>query len=481
MMTQGDHSQTVASGGNIVSADVESGPNVCPMNRRRIDCKNLHANNDALETNKSTCQSCKKCQDISEEINSLRGNLENLAKLVHKLVNETAKENDSIKNTNAKLALEIKSLKEANASLENELASFKNSTSINGSHGCSAGEKLTGISLLIGCGLIRNIDEGKLERTHVICMPGAYVGQIRHKLDCLHSQGRGYDHIYIVMGGEDASLSADKVNLEGTLGEFKKAIETATSMSQSVTIASIPPRRGPSTVLENICKLNAHVLNLCKEKNVTFAKNNQHFFTSDGQVNDGYLVDGTHLTIKGANKLAQSLGLASKNGYSMSSRKPKQTKCYDHKTSAADTTTKKQQGFSHVFWNTARAVSKLKNSKPDGNGLSKGNAPTNLTMTMPHRSHSAEAKRQGMRARSGAFSQRAPPNLTPQPRGPAIMQGSFPISTEAHGPLACGIFQPGRRRGKSLPADVTPLGKDDRYCLLTWWRKQIFSQAWWLS
>ena len=42
---------------------------------------------------------------------------------------------------------------------------------------------------------------------------------------------------------------------------------------------------------------------------ISFVTNDEHFFLKGGAINEGYFYDSVHLTIKGSNKLAESLGL----------------------------------------------------------------------------------------------------------------------------------------------------------------------------
>ena len=462
-----DTEQIVAENGNLGSIDQDSDGDDGPRSRTCLICakKFQILNNNTSKDNHNTIQTCEKCSGMSEDISSLKVNFDKLTVLVQTLVNGVTDEMKNIKESNAKLLLENNHLKQANTNLENELKLLKDKMTITG-HDCPDGDKSMSTSLLIGSSLIRNIDEDKLDNTQVICMPGAYASDIRRKLDDLQSKGMRYERIYLVMGGNDASLGAEKINLEETLGEIQKSVNTANTMAKSVTVASIPPRLSPEHALENICTLNAHILSLCKDSDVTFAKNDQHFFTRDGQVNDGYLFDGTHLTIKGSNKLAQSLGLSCQND-DISSRKPRQTKCYDHK---AATPNQSLEEFSHTFWNTTRGKAKQKHRNKENNGPPKRNTPANLKTT--HRGpHGVADMRKGALSGFHGFSQRAPPNPPPRPRQTAIPQDAWMPAPTLHGssrPIENTRYQTvhGQRRPKQTFAAVTRAENDFKYCLL---------------
>ena len=59
--------------------------------------------------------------------------------------------------------------------------------------------------------------------------------------------------------------------------------------------------------------LNGNLLALAHETEVHYIDNPKSLFLSNGEVNDGYLYDNVHINIKGANKLAQSMGLKGNN------------------------------------------------------------------------------------------------------------------------------------------------------------------------
>ena len=98
---------------------------------------------------------------------------------------------------------------------------------------------------------------------------------------------------------------------------------------------------------------------------VSFATNDDHFFLKNGSINDGYLYDSIHLTLKGANKLAESLGLkniANGQNIGVCSFKPSQPRCFDHKSGFPEGMEFEQTDLDHSFWSAAR--SKASKSRP---------------------------------------------------------------------------------------------------------------------
>ena len=68
----------------------------------------------------------------------------------------------------------------------------------------------------------------------------------------------------------------------------------------------------PPHATGNIAALNANLVTLAQQCGVKYIENPKSFFLSNGDINDGYYYDKVHLTIKGSNKLAHSLGLVSR-------------------------------------------------------------------------------------------------------------------------------------------------------------------------
>ena len=68
----------------------------------------------------------------------------------------------------------------------------------------------------------------------------------------------------------------------------------------------------PPHATGNIAALNANLVMLAQQCGVKYIENPKSFFLSNGDINDGYYYDNVHLTIKGSNKLAHSLGLVSR-------------------------------------------------------------------------------------------------------------------------------------------------------------------------
>ena len=89
-------------------------------------------------------------------------------------------------------------------------------------------------------------------------------------------------------------------------------VQTAKSICSDINVVAIPPRFEPPHATGNIAALNANLVTLAQQCGVKYIENPKSFFLSNGDINDGYYYDKVHLTIKGSNKLAHSLGLVSR-------------------------------------------------------------------------------------------------------------------------------------------------------------------------
>ena len=167
-------------------------------------------------------------------------------------------------------------------------------------------------NLVLGSSLLRNFDETKVDRTEVRCLRGAHVSDIAKEVDAMASKELSFSRITLLCGGNDASRPANEVNLESTMDCYRNIISVAKNLAEDVVIAEIPPRQNPPHAQGNIASLNAALTDLSQQAGVKYAPNSELFYLSNGDINDGYLVDGTHLTLKGANKLARTMGLKSR-------------------------------------------------------------------------------------------------------------------------------------------------------------------------
>ena len=120
--------------------------------------------------------------------------------------------------------------------------------------------------------------------------------------------------------------------------------------------------------MANIEILNGIFREVLEEMSVSFATNDDYFLLKNGSIKDedeDYLFDSVHLTLKGANKLAESLGLkniANGQNIGVCSFKLSQPRCFDHKPGFREGIESEQTNLEHPFWSAVR--SKASKSHP---------------------------------------------------------------------------------------------------------------------
>ena len=238
---------------------------------------------------------------MASNIKEIRKSLDKLSSYVKDLlkIQQTAQSRQEL------LDSELNSFRETVKTLTNENNELK-TKSLTADQPVSSNQ-----CLIIDSSIIRNFDGAKLPNHQVCCMPGAYMTAILNKLNSLAQSGSRFESITIVAGGNDASRPSGDVNLESTVSALKSAIDSAKLMSTNVTLSAIPPSTNPDHAMDNIKTLNAHYQGSAQDSAVHFVHSDEHFYLRDGSIIEGHLYDHVHLTLKGANKFAESLGLIS--------------------------------------------------------------------------------------------------------------------------------------------------------------------------
>ena len=165
--------------------------------------------------------------------------------------------------------------------------------------------------LLIGSSMIRDIDQGKLKDTDSICRDGGTIRTVKDRIATIDKQ---YEHITIVVGGNDRD-SKPPITPEKSVQSYSDLIDTAKAKAGTVSVSSICPRPNSKSAQESIESMNARLQVMCDEKeNVSFIISTPSFKLADGSLNDGYYItDGVHLTRPATNKLACCLQLRIKD------------------------------------------------------------------------------------------------------------------------------------------------------------------------
>ena len=370
---------------------------------------------------------CPNCRDMAQDIKRADTNISALTTAVSELSNALA----ASKLQQEKILSELSGIRELNKSLiEQNNKLLKEFQSLKEDNSPQNSPSIPTHSLLIGSSLIRNFDEAKLNDYKICCMPGAVMADIHHKLDMYVKDGFQFKSVIIVAGGNDASLPSDKFKSDVSAAALTAAIRAAKSLAPDVTVSAIPPRAQPSHAMENIDILNGIFKSMSEEMSVPFATNDEHFFLRNGSINEGYLYDSVHLTLKGANKLAESLGLMNiVNGQNtgVCSFKPSQPRCYDHKPGSSDDMESEQTDLTHSFWSVAR--SKASKARPANRMRTAG--PTPAQDPHPSRPNGHRVSHMAQPQQANALSHRT---HSAQPRGNShSYQGLVERSQQASG------------------------------------------------
>ena len=292
--------------------------------------------------------SCPNCRSMAGDIRRVDANIIELTTLVSDLTQFVKRSEIELQC----LQSEISHLKKHNDVLveqNTKLLELVKSPNADTSHTSESVDAMK--SLIIGSSIIRNFDESKLPNHIVCCMPGAQAHDVHNRLNELKDEGSKFDSVIIVCGGNDAAAPQDRIDLEASACAMRSAINVAKSMAGSISVAEIIPRAEPAHAISNIKFLNSMLRSISTDLDVQFVSNMEHFYLSSGCINEGYFHDSVHLTVKGSNKLAESLGLKNVvdgRNIGVCSYRPSQEKCFSHKSSS------EADNFDHKFWEKAR-------------------------------------------------------------------------------------------------------------------------------
>ena len=142
----------------------------------------------------------------------------------------------------------------------------------------------------------------------------SYGGTIDNVKQSISSLDRKYEHITLVVGGNDCDVKP-AVPPKSVVDSFTDLIDSAKDKANHVNVSSICPRLNCEIAQDTIESANAGLQVACTEKaDVSYMDNTPSFKLADGSLNDGYyLADGIHITRAATNKLARNLKLRIKD------------------------------------------------------------------------------------------------------------------------------------------------------------------------
>ena len=147
----------------------------------------------------------------------------------------------------------------------------------------------------------------KLKDTEVITVSGGTIDNIHDKMKKLD---RKFRKITICVGTNDCADTS--LDLSDIVPAYERLIDTALTMvpdSTCVVLSSVPPRAN-KLVQDFIEDLNDTMVQIAKQRKITYVSHDKTFKEMSGQVNEALLLqDGLHLTYRGTNKFAKNLHL----------------------------------------------------------------------------------------------------------------------------------------------------------------------------
>ena len=279
-----------------------------------------------------TCQICRRlpllAKTISGKLEDVSAKLDELI-LVNKNLHQQNKELTNIVHHQNKTIKSLTEMNPRNVNIDGSTVSQPSKT------------------LLIGSSLLRNVtSELDLEKTEVISVSGGRVPTIKDKL-ASRANGVKFKQTCLVVGGNDANSPCE---VQDVVDDYSKLIREAKSVSESVTVSSLLPRKGGPQLQDKIDCINKELKSLCDVSNCKYIDNDRSFKLFDGAMNDAlYCPDGTHLNTLGSSKLIGNLGLMfkTKQKYSKAviNGRPATPKLRDSGLST------RQKSFRHVGFN----------------------------------------------------------------------------------------------------------------------------------
>ncbi len=161
-------------------------------------------------------------------------------------------------------------------------------------------------SLVIGSSVLRSIDESKVKNTIVVPVSGAKISDITNEMK---QDKNKYKKVQLCVGSNNVKSESTSEDIMQICEDYKDLFDEVKEHSEDVCITSIPLRTDTPNIDEVIDKVNAELITICKDMNVDYVDLDPMFRLADGEVNDGYLHDGVHLTKQGTCKMAKIMNL----------------------------------------------------------------------------------------------------------------------------------------------------------------------------
>ena len=246
---------------------------------------------------KASLFSCQSCSRMPAMTFAILSSLIPLSKDNRSMKSDMKSMSKDLKNISKQLAeanKEISNLKKENMDLREKISKQQ---TLSQAQTWSKFREQGSKNLLIGDDTIQKVVPKNLVRTDVKLFKNGSFKDVRNELSSRleANQVTTYDEIFISVGSQDCKMST---SLEDCLQEARSIAECSKSLAEKVTVWS-------------------GLLSICSEINVLFLNNDNTFYLSNGNVNEGYMSnDGKTLNVYGTNRLCKNHKLPLKHNLS---------------------------------------------------------------------------------------------------------------------------------------------------------------------
>ena len=234
---------------------------------------------------------CLYCRRIAQDVKKIKEDHENLSDVIKSLQDTVSSLTESyahashqiitLNESNNSLSEDNQTLREENAGLRKTVSDLTDKLNTMAWRHLNSNKDAN--SLLIGDFTIRDIDQTKLVKTEVTCVPEATVERVNEELK---KMDHPFNTVTLAVGSNNCASSRRK---EDVVRAFESLLDTAVDKVSSpdcVIVSSVLPRGDKAA--NNVKLLNAELLKLSQQRKVTFINHDKNFVLGDGSPNDGY-------------------------------------------------------------------------------------------------------------------------------------------------------------------------------------------------
>ena len=172
--------------------------------------------------------------------------------------------------------------------------------------------------LIIGSSLVKHVNRHVTQSTHVVCVPGGSIGDVKEELVKIGSgKIAEYSKMVIQVGSNDL---ADQSKPSLPESEKKTTIDIAKEIEEliqwvhrngqlEVVVSGLLPRVNDEEYCREMAALNGMLSAACKQPKTTFVDNVARFVLQSGDIDDSVYEDDVHLGIQGTLRLIRGWGV----------------------------------------------------------------------------------------------------------------------------------------------------------------------------